>query len=312
MDEYTRGTRAWLDERFRLVDADGVYHAHQPIYGFRAGHSEPGLLDRYVRTYQIMQALAHLRCQSLLDVGAAEGYKAYVAQQLRGVQALSVDLSPEACRRAREIFGLGAAAADICRLPFAAGAFDVVLCSETLEHVPAWRDATAELLRVARTAVVITVPHEPTLAIDADGPGEPHAHLHRLDLASFDYVAKEYGVRVLRQKLLGSLLHVPRLVLEADARPHFARRGARRLFATAYYAAFPALRRLLGARAAAALIALDQPAARFSATFDAMLFVLLKEPAAWLTRPALPVSSLRLVRSTMPYYYPDPRQRPAQ
>ena len=38
MDTYTEDTKSWLDQRFREVDAEGVFLAHQPIYGFRRGH----------------------------------------------------------------------------------------------------------------------------------------------------------------------------------------------------------------------------------------------------------------------------------
>ena len=56
-DEYTVKTRAWLDGRYDLQDDDGVYWAHQPIYGFRTGHSEPGQFERYLRTVRIMETL---------------------------------------------------------------------------------------------------------------------------------------------------------------------------------------------------------------------------------------------------------------
>lgn len=69
-------TRAWRDQRFDETSPDGVYLAHQPIYGFGAGHCEPALLPRYVRSLEIMRALLRLRFESCLDAGAAEGYKA--------------------------------------------------------------------------------------------------------------------------------------------------------------------------------------------------------------------------------------------
>lgn len=49
---------------------------------------------------------------------------------------------------------------DVCRLPFREGAFGVVLCVDTLEHLPpALRhDAVRELCRVARTRLVLAFP----------------------------------------------------------------------------------------------------------------------------------------------------------
>lgn len=69
MDQYTQRTKLWLDERFRKCDEQGIYFAHQPIYGFRKGHCDPGHIYQYISTYQVMKALAHIEFDSLLDVG---------------------------------------------------------------------------------------------------------------------------------------------------------------------------------------------------------------------------------------------------
>ena len=192
MDTYTEETRAWLDRRFEETSPDGVYLAHQPIYGFDAGHCEPSLLPRYVRTLEIMRALAQLRFGSCLDAGAAEGYKAELARRLFGADVVATDLSENACRRAREIFGLTARSGDLHDLPFEDGEFDVALCSETLEHVSDFRSALSELLRVARTAVVITVPHESHDRVEENrSSGEPHAHINSFGLDSLDFLERE-------------------------------------------------------------------------------------------------------------------------
>lgn len=49
MDNYTQETKNWLEERYRKVDEQGVYVAHQPIYGFRIGPTDPNLDDSYRR-----------------------------------------------------------------------------------------------------------------------------------------------------------------------------------------------------------------------------------------------------------------------
>ena len=46
-------------------------------------------------------------------------------------------------------------------LPFSDNSFDTVVCSQVLEHVDDVETAMAELKRVARRFVVITVPREP-------------------------------------------------------------------------------------------------------------------------------------------------------
>lgn len=51
-------------------------------------------------------------------------------RRLFAAQVTATDLSENACRRAREIFGLSARSTDLHELPFADGDFDVALCSE--------------------------------------------------------------------------------------------------------------------------------------------------------------------------------------
>jgi SAM-dependent methyltransferase len=51
--------------------------------------------------------------------------------------------------------------ADASALPFADGAFDLVMALEVLEHVTRPRDVLAEIARVANDVVVISVPWEP-------------------------------------------------------------------------------------------------------------------------------------------------------
>ena len=134
MDSYTAEEKAMVDKRFSDT-ADGVYRSHQPIYGYKKWPCEWYFTGRYIPTLRIMKELSRLKCESMLDVGGAEGYKSYMARALFGLRVHTSDLSEEACKRAQEIFGVEATPLDIHDLPFADDQFDVITCSETLEHV---------------------------------------------------------------------------------------------------------------------------------------------------------------------------------
>jgi SAM-dependent methyltransferase len=73
-----------------------------------------------------------------------------------GAQTALSDLSLEACLRAREFFDLDAVALNSARLPFVDDAFDVVICSEMIEHVEYPVETLLELRRVARCALILT------------------------------------------------------------------------------------------------------------------------------------------------------------
>ena len=106
--------------------------------------------------------------QRLLDVGYAFAEPAYLAAlaRLGAPEVVGVDLVPA------DVPGLRGVVADVRRLPFADGEFDVAVCISTLEHVgrdnrvyglPAERDAEGlltalrELRRVARR-LLLSVP----------------------------------------------------------------------------------------------------------------------------------------------------------
>jgi SAM-dependent methyltransferase len=156
MTSYTRTTRAWLEQRFLMRSEAGHYFAHMPIYGVGHPDAEPGHAARLCRISRILRVLDGLAFDTMLDVGGAEGYLGHLAQTIFGVEAATSDLSLEANRRAREIFALPSAAVDCSRLPFADDAFDVVVCSEVIEHVEHPVETMLELCRVARQTVVLT------------------------------------------------------------------------------------------------------------------------------------------------------------
>lgn len=179
MGDFTRDSRQWLDRRYQLRSAEGIYQAHQPIYGLGQGDCESDHVPRVARTFQILRTLARTRFATLLDVGGGEGWLCHLVRTHLGAEAFVADLSVEAGCRAHELFAVEAVAVDAARLPFADAAFDVVVCSEVLEHVEWPVETMLELARVARRLLLIT-----TEELDADsaavgGPGRrrdmPHA-----------------------------------------------------------------------------------------------------------------------------------------
>jgi uncharacterized protein YbaR (Trm112 family) len=94
--------------------------------------------------------------QTALDVGGGEGYLGYHIQTLFGAQTVTSDLSLEANCRAWELYQLPGVAIHAAQLPFADKTFDLVVCSEVLEHVEDAVDAILELDRITRKYLIIT------------------------------------------------------------------------------------------------------------------------------------------------------------
>lgn len=273
VDEYTRKTRDWLDDRFRTTDSRGVYVAHQPIYGFRRGPYDRGAVPRYVRSHRILSALAQIEFASLLDVGGAEGYHSHLVRHFfPSVTVRHSDLSAEACRRAREIFGLESEQADVHHLPFPDGAFDVVLCSESIEHVTDPDQAIKELLRVAARALVVTVPHEPeeTVAQNREHHDD-HAHLHTFDLNSFKHLESD-GYVVDSSPLVSPISRVLGGLIDGARRPPTA--GLRGVMVRAFNIASPVVAALAPDRMAARIVEKDRRRAEGRYGYEATLHVI--------------------------------------
>ena len=125
-------TTAPESERVRLLD-DAV--------AFARGARERGERPRWLqgppgtdeRVVEIPWVLARLRGGRALEVGYAFAEAPYLAALLlAGFDELTgVDLA------AAEVPGMATVEADVRELPFAAGAFDLVLCVSTLEHIGA-------------------------------------------------------------------------------------------------------------------------------------------------------------------------------
>lgn len=277
MDSYTAKTKEWLNQRFRQTK-DGIFFAHQNIYGFKSPYVEEGVVLRYVIFYNVLKALSLLRFESLLDVGGAEGYMAAAIRKFFQVRVRSCDLSEEACKRAEELFQIEADPVDGVSLPYEDDSFDVVLSSESLEHIPRYELVLEELLRVARKAVLITVPHDGPKAIAENIRNQvPHGHLHDFTLNSFKaliptrFILKRWG-------LYSSFLRLPfRCVEGRDINPGT---GLRRWVIEALNVFVRAAGKTMNERAFKTLLRLDGILAQWFGSYRQLVFVIVKDPTS--------------------------------
>lgn len=90
----------------------------------------------------------------VLEVGSGNGRVAQALRE-RGHDVIAVDVTLGSAMATKERADCAVLLAGLPDLPFHDGAFDTVVCSHTLEHIPDLWAAAAELRRVARRVVVV-------------------------------------------------------------------------------------------------------------------------------------------------------------
>lgn len=144
-----------------------MIHAQQ-YYENYGGESVAEYVERHLRHAPAEQeriarlcALLDAGVDSVLDVGAGHGLLLEALAERRGLRGTGVEITEAKVQyaRSRDIdLRLG----DASRLDFADGSFDAVYCCEVLEHLPfgSFESACAELARVAREQIVVSVPYD--------------------------------------------------------------------------------------------------------------------------------------------------------
>lgn len=143
----------------------------------------------------VLQGLKQETPMSLLDVGCGEGVVAnFLYDNLADTKITACDFFDEALVKAKEenTRCICFEQADIMALKYLKNSYEVVMATEVLEHLENPKKALAELLRVARRAVVISVPREPFFCLGnlASGKnirrlGNPIDHINHWTYSGF-------------------------------------------------------------------------------------------------------------------------------
>ena len=132
-----------------------LLHAGQHYDNLSRWGQEPSQADRYrvEQTLELIPADAH----TILDLGCGDGTASNPLVG-RGSDLVGIDISPVALRHFRG----KAVVASTDYLPLPDKSFDLVLCAETLEHLPTgpFEETLNEIERVAGRYIIVTTPNE--------------------------------------------------------------------------------------------------------------------------------------------------------
>lgn len=147
------------------------------------------MINWKVRYGKVLALFPALRdpARSVLEIGAGGGgIRNYLTRQV-----VSVDLDHRLSLRTGHL----GVTADARRLPFADDGFDLVLCMDTLEHIPPAQRAAAirELARVCRHTLIIGLPMG---AFAAWGDAQYHRHLQTRNVPVPTWLAEHVALGI--------------------------------------------------------------------------------------------------------------------
>jgi SAM-dependent methyltransferase len=158
------------------------------------GEVDIDLLNEHMARYHFAARLA--RGKRVLDAGCGAGYgSAELADVAESVTA--VDIAPEAVEYARAHYALPNLAfhqASCTALPFASGAFDLVVAFEVIEHLEKWRDFLEEVRRVLAPAgqLIVSTPNRLYYTESRGTGGANPFHVHEFDFDEFTAELRQF------------------------------------------------------------------------------------------------------------------------
>lgn len=157
-----------------------------------------------------------LHPRTILEAGCGEGfilerlYRANIGEKTVGIDFLEKAISIGKKERPH----LDLRVADVYKLPFKDNSFDLVICSEVLEHLKEPEKALKELQRVCKRYVILSVPNEPLFSIanfvrgkNLSRMGNDIEHIQHWSGSSFEaFVNKYFSVFTRKQPFPWTLL----------------------------------------------------------------------------------------------------------
>ena len=151
-----------------------------------------------------------LKAESILDAGCGEGFtmekllKSGVGKKIEGVE-----YSKEAILLGEKLFpNLIFKKGSAYELPYKDNSFDLVICTEVLEHLEEPTKALREMLRVSKKYLIISVPNEPFFMLsnflrgkNLSRLGNDEGHINHWGPLSLKKYLEKNGLKIKKVKL---------------------------------------------------------------------------------------------------------------
>ncbi len=150
-----------------------------------------------------------LRAVSILDVGCGEGFTLKKLEEKKiGKKAEGIDYSNDAIKIGKKIYPeLTLSKGDVYDLKYPDNSFDLVICTEVLEHLEDPAKAVAEMRRVTSKYIIFSVPNEPFFIMAnflrgkyLKSLGNHPEHINHWTSWGFESFLKKNGLTVVKSK----------------------------------------------------------------------------------------------------------------
>jgi len=150
-----------------------------------------------------------LRIESILDAGCGEGFTMDKLSRQKLVKKIEgIEYSKEVVSLGKDMFpDLNIKQADIYDLPYKNGSFDLIICTEVLEHLDNPQKALEEMLRATKRYLILSVPNEPFFMLsnflrgkNLSRWGNDMDHVNHWGRFSFKSFLKKNEIKIMQMK----------------------------------------------------------------------------------------------------------------
>ena len=166
------------------------------------------LINNFYKT--LINVIKPLKAKTILDVGCGEGFSLNKLNENNiGEKLEGIDYSKEAISIGKKLFpNLLLKQGSIYDLPYKDNTFDLVLCTEVLEHLENPKKGLQEILRMSKKYILVSVPNEPFFMMsnflrgkNVMRFGNDSEHINHWTIFSFQKFLKSKNIRINKLKL---------------------------------------------------------------------------------------------------------------
>lgn len=157
------------------------------------------LIKRFQK--KLLSLVESTQAKRVLDIGCGEGYLlCFLDTHIKNWQLDAIDINEEAlCKAKEKVLSANLSVQDIYNCSYPDGVFDLVICSEVLEHLKNPERVLKEINRLTKRWAILSVPHEPFFALsnflagkDILRLGNNRGHCNRWTARSFVNLVGKY------------------------------------------------------------------------------------------------------------------------